>query len=69
MKNNLRKITQVSEKKYKSALKDNKSALKENILQHGHNSIFANHPGWVTHLCTFALWQQLSVVLVNRHFF
>jgi hypothetical protein len=22
---------------------------------------FTNHPGWVTNLCTFALWQQLSV--------
>ena len=30
---------------------------------------FANYPGWVAHLCTFALWQQLSIVLVNRHFF
>jgi hypothetical protein len=37
MKNNLRKITQVSEQKYKSTLKENKSALKENMLQHGHN--------------------------------
>jgi hypothetical protein len=22
---------------------------------------FTNHPGWVSNLCTFALWQQLSV--------
>ncbi len=29
------------------------------------HSIFATHPGWVTHLCTFALWQQLSVVLAG----
>jgi hypothetical protein len=29
---------------------------------------FCKYPGWATNLCTFALWQQLSVVLVNRHF-
>jgi hypothetical protein len=72
LENNLRKITQVSEKNNKSALQKRFEkiikALSENILQHDHN-IFANHPGWVTHLCTFALWQQLSIVLVNRHFF
>ncbi len=43
-------------------------APEKNILQHDHN-IFANCPGWVTPLCTFALWQQLSIVLVNLHFF
>jgi hypothetical protein len=68
----LEKLNKSALPKNKSAMKQNKSAMKCNlrkITQVSENSIFANHPGWVTHLCTFALWQQLSVVLVNRHFF
>jgi len=41
--------------------KNNISALQK------HFEKYSNHPGWVTHLYTFALGQQLSVVLVNRH--
>ena len=36
--------------------------------QHDHD-ILQLCSGKVTNLCTFALWQQLSTVLVNRHFF
>jgi len=38
------------------------------MQQHDHD-ILQLWTGRVTNLCTFALWQQLSNVLVNRHFF
>jgi hypothetical protein len=61
------KIIKALCRKYTRAWENNTSAWEKYTATWSWH--FANYPGWVTHLCTFALWQQLSIVLVNRHFF